>query len=44
MQIRCNKDYKSTNPHKRGAINEKNTKNVNEDTVEAGPHGGIREV
>ena len=31
MQIRCNKDYKSTNPHKRGAISEKNTKNVNEE-------------
>jgi hypothetical protein len=32
LQIRCNKDYKSTNPHKIGAINEKNTKNVNDET------------
>ncbi len=33
MQIRCNKEYKSTNPpHTLGAINEKNTNNVNEET------------
>jgi hypothetical protein len=30
MQIRCNKEYKSANPHTIGAVNEKNTKNVNE--------------
>ncbi len=32
MQIRCNKEYKSTNPQTIGAINEKNTKNKNEET------------
>ncbi len=30
MQKRCKKEYKSTNPHTNGAINEKNTKNVND--------------
>jgi hypothetical protein len=32
MQRRCNKEYKSTNPNKIGVRNEKNTKNVNEET------------
>jgi hypothetical protein len=32
MQIRYNKEDKSTNPHTEGALNEKNTKNVNEET------------
>ncbi len=32
LQIRCNKDYKSTVPHTIGAINENNTKNVSEET------------
>jgi hypothetical protein len=31
MQIICNKEYKSTNPHTIGAVNEKNTKKGNEE-------------